>query len=60
MEVQRICNIAPITAAHRAKSDTKVSGYIIPKVMKRCYFFLLYSLSPDFSCFYKKDLTKTC
>ncbi|XP_075210011.1 methyl farnesoate epoxidase-like [Lycorma delicatula] len=31
MEVQRICNIAPITAAHRAKSDTKVSGYIIPK-----------------------------
>lgn len=39
MEVQRICNIAPITAAHRAKSDTKVSGYNYSKGNEKMLFF---------------------
>lgn len=32
MEVQRIVNVAPMTAAHRSKTDATVQEFVIPQV----------------------------
>lgn len=46
-EIQRMGNIVPLNGLRVASRDTKLAGYIIPKVEKtaaQCYNMLIYTL----------------